>query len=240
MGVITFNSVQSTTVGINVETFPDYETPERDYEIIHVPGRNGDIVIDTGTYKNTSRSYKVSMVASSSLPYYKAMNKVAEWLQSGAGYCRLEDTYEPDYYSYAVYKQKTSFENLFNEAGRATLTFECKPQRFLKSGDNVVTFNSSGTITNPTKFSSLPIIVITTNSTAGNVVIGNISFTVKAGAGTITVNSDTQDVYTGTANKNQYITLLSGAFPKLDPGSNTISFSGGVTKLEITPKWWTI
>lgn len=240
MGVITFNSVASTTVGIKVETYPTYETPERDYESIHVPGRNGDVVIDTGTFQNTTRSYIVSMVASSSVPYYKTMNKVAEWLQSGSGYSKLSDSYEPDYYVYAYYKQKTSFENLFNEAGRATLVFDCKPQRYLFSGDNTVTFNTAGTITNPTKFASLPILTITTDNTAGSVAIGNCSFSVKAGAGTITVNSETQDVYTGTANKNSYITLISGSFPKLDPGPNTISFSGGVTKIEIVPKWWTI
>lgn len=240
MGIITFNSVSSATVGINVETFPTYETPERDYESIHVPGRNGDVVIDTGTFRNTIRSYKVSMVASSSVPYYKTMNKVAEWLHSGSGYCRLEDTYEPDYYTYGYYKQKTSFENLFNEAGRATLNFECKPQRYLKTGDDVVTFSSPGTITNPTKYTSLPIITITTDNTTGTVGIGNCSFTVKDGAGTITVNSETQDVYTGTANKNYYVTLVSGSFPTLESGSNTITFSGGVTKVEIIPKWWTI
>lgn len=240
MGVITFNNIASTTVGIEVETYPEYVTPEREYEAIHVPGRNGDIVIDTGSYKDTTRTYTVSIAVPNNTQYYKQMNKVAEWLQSGSGFCRLEDSYEPDFYTLAYYKPTTSFDNIFNQAGKGLLKFTCKPQRFLKSGESVTTYTSAGTIQNGTKFASLPIVEITTNNSAGTVVIGNYTISVKANAGTITVNSDTQDVYSGTLNKNSYITLINGAFPKLDPGSNTISFSGGVTKVKVTPRWWTI
>ena len=46
MGVIVFNGISSKDVGIEVETFPEYTIPEREYEAIHVPGRNGDVIID--------------------------------------------------------------------------------------------------------------------------------------------------------------------------------------------------
>lgn len=42
---------------------------------------------------------------------------------------------------------------IFNLYGRATLEFNCKPQRFLNSGDTAQTISTSGgTITNPTAF----------------------------------------------------------------------------------------
>ena len=37
-----------------------------------------------------------------------------------------------------------------------------------------------------------------------------------------------------------YVVLKNREFPKLVPGSNTISFSGGITSVEIIPRWWTI
>ena len=51
MGIITFNNISSKSVGLEVETFPDYVAPQKIYEVTHVPGRNGDLVRDTKTYE---------------------------------------------------------------------------------------------------------------------------------------------------------------------------------------------
>ena len=63
MGVIYYNGKSSEEFGIVVETTPNYEIPERDYEILSIPGRNGDVVIDKGNYKNVERSYNIAIVA---------------------------------------------------------------------------------------------------------------------------------------------------------------------------------
>lgn len=240
MGVIAFNGVSSADVGIEVEKFPSYDIPEKEYDIIHVPGRNGDIVIDTGTYKNVSRIYEVS-IATRGIAFHRKMGRVAQWLYSASGYARLEDSYEPDSYRLAIYNKKVSIENLFNEAGKAKLEFNCKPQRFLKSGDIPTTITTSSILYNNTPFDALPLINVVTDDTAGELVVGDVVLSIAANAGTnLTINSELQDVYSGTANKNSYVTLNSGIFPKLVPGNNTISFTGGIQSVTIYPKWWTI
>ena len=55
MGVIIFNGIPSTNYGIHVEKPPVYATPERDYEVVHIPGRNGDLVIDNGSWLFTNQ-----------------------------------------------------------------------------------------------------------------------------------------------------------------------------------------
>ena len=40
-------------------------------------------------------------------------------------------------------------------------------------------------------------------------------------------------------NKNGTISLLP-EFPKLGPGASAVSFSGGITEVLITPRWWTL
>lgn len=240
MGVIAFNGVSSADVGIEVEKFPSYDIPEKEYDIIHVPGRNGDIVIDTGTYKNVSRIYEVS-IATRDIAFHRKMGRVAQWLYSASGYARLEDSYEPDSYRLAIYNKKVSIENLFNEAGKAKLEFNCKPQRFLKSGDIPSIITTSSIIYNDTPFDALPIINVVTDDTAGELTVGDVMLSIAANAGTnLTINSELQDVYSGTANKNSYVTLNSGIFPKLVPGNNAISFTGGIQSVTIYPKWWTI
>lgn len=240
MGMILFNGVSSKDVGIEVETFPTYDIPEKEYEAIHVPGRNGDIIIDNGTYKNVERTYKVS-IAAYNIPYSKKMSGVAKWLHSAPGYARLEDSYEPDFYRLAYYNEKISLENLFNEAGRGEIKFICKPQRFYKSGDMIIEFTSAGQIQNGTVNIALPKIIVTTDNTAGSLTVSGATISIVENAGTsIILDSELQDAYINGANKNSFINLDNGIFPLLYPGLNDISFTGGVTKLEIIPKWWTI
>lgn len=241
MGIVVFNNISSKDLGVEVETFPTYEVPERVYQVISVPGRNGDIIIDTGTYRNVPRTYEVSIATYDRVPYHIKMGKVAEWLRSASGYAILEDSYEPDFYRYAYYNNAISIENLFNEAGKATLEFICKPQKFYKDGDKPIIFTSAGKIQNRTDNVALPIINIVTDNTQGTVTVGEYGFTVKANVGNnIIVNSELEDAYYGTVNKNSYIVLNEKGFPKLNPGENVISFTGGVQRVEVIPKWWII
>ena len=57
MGVITFNGVSSTSIGLVVERPPDYDVAERRYEVITIPGRNGDILMDDESFANSIRNY---------------------------------------------------------------------------------------------------------------------------------------------------------------------------------------
>ena len=102
--------------------------PERDYDIISIPGRSGDIVIDKGSYKNVDKTYYLAMANGKSLP--EMSKTIMNWLLGPSGYVRLEDSYEPGYFRYAMYKGPLSIRNILNRAARAQIIFSCKPQRF--------------------------------------------------------------------------------------------------------------
>ncbi len=76
--------------------------PSRRYEAIQVPGRNGDLLIDSGAYNNYTQNYEVYFNAEQ----YKTPSgarAVREWLQKPIGYQRLEDSYDPEYFRMAYY-----------------------------------------------------------------------------------------------------------------------------------------
>lgn len=119
-----------------VEHFPSYEMPERNYAVTHVPGRNGDGVFDPNDYKNVDREYEFAFVSQHPVVTYNLLAAaVSHWLHQGSGYLRLEDSYEPNVYRLAMYKENNTFANILNQGGRATIKFNCQPQRFLKSGE---------------------------------------------------------------------------------------------------------
>ena len=234
MGVIIFNNKSSADCRIQVAHPPGYAYPERDYTITHIPGRNGDIIQDNGCYKNVERTYEVSFdVPNEDFATYA--NAVSAWLHSTTGYARLEDSYEPNYYRMAVYQESNIFENLYNQAGTATIVFECKPQRFLKTGDNTITIQNSLTIMNPTGFEAYPLFKVT--GTSGVLTVNGNSITISSIDGFVMLDCELQDAYKENINKNS---TISGTFPVLKTGSNTISWTGDISSVTMKPRWWTI
>jgi phage-related protein len=238
MGVILFDGKSSVDYKIVVEHPPEYEIPEKEYEVISVPGRNGDVIIDKGSYKNTVRSYDIA-VGSLDEDFVVMANRISQWLRSKSGYARLEDSYEPDYYKIAMYKDGASVENIIQHAGRVTINFNRKPQRFLKVGDTPIIVTSTRNITNPTGFVASPIITVKGNG-AGVLNVGGYKVTISNMVNSIVIDSELEDCYNGSTNLNMYVTLLNDEFPRLNSGDTSISFSGGITSVEIVPKWWTI
>jgi len=243
MGVITYNGVSSDTLKVSVQEAPTYSTPEKVYEMTHVPGRNGDVPFGEGAWNNVQRTYNIAIDATRGFESYESntfaetVAAVVAWLHSSDTYARLEDTYEPDYYRKALFKDALDIENLFMQAGQTDISFECMPQRFLKSGESAVTVTSGGTITNPTLFKALPLIDIVCAG-SGTLTIGNYTVKLADIDSEIIIDCDLQDAYYGTENLNSKISLEE--FPVLVSGSNKITYSGSITSVSITPRWWTL
>lgn len=225
----------SDEVGITVEHYPALDGPLRRIETIQVPGRNGDLLIDTGAYGNYEQEYDIYFSAGRDRAPAGA-RAVRTWLQATTGYQRLEDSYDPEFYRMAYYEGPVEIENIMNRFGRATISFSCKPQRWRKDGEYPITCAWGGSIYN-SGFPALPLIRV--NGTgAGNLYIGKYTVAVKSIDDYVMLDSDTQNAYKGTLNKNS--TISAPEFPVLEPGENGINWSGGITSVEITPRWWTV
>lgn len=238
MGFIIFNGKSSKEVDLEVETFPAYTSPKRSYEKVTIPGRSGDIIVDNGSWENVVRTYSVS-VGSKHRDYTEMVNKISEWLHSSFTYCRLEDSYEPEYYRMAAFLEEIEFSNIYNQGAQAEISFDCKPQRFLKIGDEpIVLTKTNQSVYNPTSFDSSPIITVY-GTGAGSLTVGTYHIDISNIKNTLILDSETEDAYYQTENRNSSVTLESG-FPKIVPGEVKIGFSGTITKVEVVPKWFTI
>ena len=98
-------------------------------------------------------------------------------------------------------------------------------------------FTAAGTITNPTDFESKPLIRVY-GTGSGTVTIGNQIITLTGISEYIDIDSVLMDCYKGTLNCNNLVRL--SEFPKLKPGPTGISFTGDITSVEITGRWWTL
>lgn len=231
-GYFTFNGVSSASLGLLVSNVSNFGAPARVVDKVQVPYRNGDLLLDTGAYNNYIVTYKVALIND-----VKAdARAIAEWLLAPQGYCTLTDSYNATETRYAAYYNQldVTMEHL-NRYGSATISFDCKPQRYLQSGQTPKTINlAATTLTNPTAFTAKPLIVIGGNGTAH---IGSYYVTVSNNTGdTITIDCESMQCYRGTTNMNGSVELPNG-FPVLTAGSNVCT-RGTVTSCTVTPRWW--
>lgn len=236
-GKIFFGGKYSDDIGVKVEEPPSYQWPEKQNDHKKIIGRNGDIITSQRRYENVEKKYKIS--AYDGVDYYSVAKKVSAWLHpiDSEDYVRLEDSYEPDIFMLAAYEESNSLENILATAGKCEITFNCKPQKFLVSGDREIAITQSGqVINNPTNNNALPIISF---YGAGTITINGVELIVHKNFNKIIFNAESVNALDVSGyNMNYFIYSMDPIV--LKPGNNVITFDGDISRLTITPRWWRV
>ena len=156
----TFDGESSADYGVYITGEGVFNAPERAVEMVDIPGRNGSYALDQGRFGNIEVTYTAGMVDDSETNFADRLANVRNWLCSKKGYVRLEDDYNPDEYRMAVYSSGISVEHADLRTGEFEISFDCKPQRWLTSGETAVSVTSGNTITNPTRFDAEPLLEV--------------------------------------------------------------------------------
>ena len=237
---LTFAGKSSRDFKVYISGQGTYSAPARVYTAYEVPGRSGKLYVDQKRYENIEVSYPAFVFQD----MRNNVDSFRNFLLSQVGYQRLEDTYHPDEYRMAMYKDGLEVGvDPHHEFAAFDLTFDCKPQRFLKSGDEAVTLTSNGSIYNPTPFESNPLIKVygygTLTINGDPIVITSYSFYSISYIRIDCENmmcTDSGNYYNfGTA-----VTFTNHNYPVLIPGENTVSMSGEIRQVDIIPHWWTL
>ncbi len=173
-----FDGEDSRDYGVYISGEAVYNAPERDVEMVAIPGRNGAFALDKGRFENIEVTYPAGIFADNETDFAEAISDFRNFLCSRNGYVRLEDEYNPNEYRMAIYKSGLEVSPTQLMTGEFEIIFECKPQRWLKSGEEAVTVESGDTLTNPTLFASSPLLMVEGD--------GSINW----GDGVITINND--------------------------------------------------
>ena len=215
-----------------------YDSPAADVESTSVPGRNGDIITEnarTGRrrYQNVDIKYKAFFF--NGLPAKTAAVKA--WLLSPIGYQKLQDTYDPDFFRMAVCKDALEFDITAQKAAEMELTFNCKPQRWSVDGQRSIRLESRSTLKNPFAFPAQPIFKVYGDS-SGELYVGEEKITIHSIKDYVLLNCETHNAYKASGFCNE--TILSDDFPELPEGKTQITWTGGITAVEVAPRWWTL
>ena len=229
---IIFGDTDTRAFGVGIYGDKLAKAPERDREYISVPGRNGDIINDNGRYNNITVTYKAYIIDE----YNLNMRGLRNALFSKRGYQRLEDTVNPEEFRLGEPIPFDIDEYGILRAGEFTLEFNCKPQRFLKVGEQIIEITSNTSIYSEYQETALPLIRA---YGTGSFSIGGIAIQITSASSYTDIDCELMEAYKDTlaTNCNNNIVLTNGKFPSLKSGENAVTLSG-ITKLEIQPRWW--
>lgn len=232
-----YNGVSSAAYSARV--FPTHSmlrAPSHKYNKVTVPGRSGALLMDLASFDNIQREYDIQIANDSELTSFNALRN---YLASCTGYLRLTDSFDTTHYYMAAYTEPFDMNADWRskKRGRGTIAFDCKPQRFLLSGEAVISFTADGTVENTTLFPAQPLLRVYGSGTVG---VGNTNITIVNADVYTDIDCAMGYAYKGGSSKNLNVTISTRDFPTLPPGQSGISLGTGITRVEVTPRWWTV
>ena len=226
------DGIDARSAGIHLQSPIEFSKAVPVVEAQTIPGRNGDLIWETGSYENRGASASCFCLQKD---VEKAVSSAGRFLMGKKGYRRLETSDDPDHYWMARVKNSPQIAMRLRTLAPFEIGFDCKPQRFVKAGENSVVFTYNGSLFNQYGQIALPFITLYGQG-AGQLTIGDCVVDVKALDSTLFLDSEMQNAYNDNGNQN--LNINAPVFPVLGDGEIPIAFSGGIERVEIIPRWW--
>ena len=226
------DGIDANSVGIRLQAPVEFSKAVPVVESQTIPGRNGNLIFETGSYENRVGTASCFCLQED---VERAISSAGRFLMGKNGYRRLETSNDPEHYWMARVVNSPQIAMRLRTLSPFDISFDCKPQRFVKAGENAVVFTANGSIFNQYGQIALPLITLYGQG-AGTLTIGNCVVEVKELDEVLFLDSDTQNAYNDNGNQNMKINAP--IFPTLRDGENKIGFSGGIERVEIVPRWW--
>ena len=226
MGVI-INNQNTKTLGFALVGRPSVPSANKRYESTEVEGLDGSLTRFLG-YEDLKFSLNFNILFQTDI---KQKLREIKGVFATASTLSFDDS--PNFFYKIKQAQNSETESVIKASGVFNVDFVAEPFEYQKTSSTAYTTKPIS-LTNQTTAEALPLIKITGTGTVVLSVNGT-GITLTGLTSSITLDSELQEAYTGlTTNMNSN---MNGNFPVLKIGSNTISWTGAVTKVEIDPKW---
>ena len=227
MNYLILNGKRSTDyTGLLISSLPPVSKPMMRTSIEQIDGRDGDVVTKLG-YAAYDKTVEIGLFGRFDV------DRVIRYFDSEGTVVFSNEV--DKYYRYQIL-QEISFERLIRFR-KASVVFHVQPYKY-SAVQRTLTFEPDGetsmTVTNTGNVGAPPVITVYGTGDAVLFLNGTLVMTMALGEGPyITVDAEALNAYAGDVLKNRSVT---GDYRKLslDPGPNTVSWTGDVTKIEIS------
>lgn len=228
MFYLIFNNKKTTDLGISIVNRPSVQAPVKNVNKISVTGHNGDLYTNLGGYADITISVDFNFIDRVNIK--TSWRKIKSWLNN------IQDNkliFSDDMEFYYKVKNITLSELTITKKvlGTFTVTFVCEAYQYDINGLNYITLTNNSTLYNYLD-NSKPLLKITGNG-VGTITINGTMFVVDV-ADYVYVDSSLELSYKDITNPAN---LMTGEYPVLQNGANTIAWDSNITSIEIQPNW---
>lgn len=232
----TFDGKRMRDMGLELQEPLSLSAPVPRGSTTKIPGRNGDLHYFDGSYENRELSGDGYILGADVINRIGEINAL---FLASPGYKRIELDEDPLHFMLGKAKSGISTRVRKGLLSACPISFDVKPQRFLKYGEEAIFIDKPDTVVhNPTAFPALPLITFDVYPDGEGKVLGffgdcNIGFDDVEGR--IVFDAETLCAYDGEGNNINGKMFFSGD-PSLMPGETNFFFVGA--SLTVIPRWW--
>lgn len=226
---IFYNNQNSNDLDLIIEKTPEIPSPKIKYETIDIDG--GEPLTKIKGFEDITFKIDFAYFADRE-EYLIKKARIDSWLLSEANKYL---TYSLD--EFVIYKVKQVQIDNTTTTSRImrhfSVTFTCTGLKYMTSGLKPIEVNNGAVLNNFGSYETKPLIKIYGSGNI-SVSIGSNTFTINNVSSYVSVDSEIKECYKDSTNKGEDMT---GNYPILPIGASTITWTGNITKLEITPRW---
>ena len=222
---VIFNGKSTEDIAL-IEELPVVSRAERDIDFIEIDGRHGFLTFDKNRYKPVDYSIELKVNG-------KANRDLIRNIFIGNGDLILSN--ESDRYYKAVITGTVTVERQLKELYKINVSFKLQPFSYVRTKETIIITATPYIIDNPTNTTSQPIIKIYGNGTSYLNINGNIIELKNITSDGLILDFELKEAY--DFNKVSKNTDVFGVYKEFIVGSNTISWTDNITKIEVTPNW---
>lgn len=234
MYYIEVNGERSDHLGLKMLVGMERINAVDDVEEIEVLGRDGVLIRDNQRKRPIQRNFEFTVEDDREL--INIEERLTEWLDF-TGFKDAVLSWDDDYiYRIRPFKAFDLDEIVF-KFGKLNLGFQFHPVKYWRGGRNPIEITSGDVLTNRERNIAQPTIKIEGDGDISLFINGRETRFENVQDGVI-IESEKRLVHWDTRPQWQKLMRLSeNDFPYFDKGENEITFTGEVTKIEVTPNW---
>ena len=222
---VIFNGKSTEDIAL-IEELPVVSRAERDIDFIEIDGRHGFLTFDKNRYKPVDYSIELKVNG-------KANRDLIRNIFIGNGDLILSN--ESDRYYKAVITGTVTVERQLKELYKINVSFKLQPFSYVRTKETIIITATPHIIDNPTNTTSQPTIKIYGRGTSYLNINGNIIELKNITSDGLILDFELKEAY--DFNKVSKNTDVFGVYKEFIVGSNTISWTDNITKIEVTPNW---
>lgn len=228
-----FNNDDMLNIGIYAVKRPNIPIPERNVDEKELKGRDGTVTTDYGTYKNISIDIEFNFIDIKD--FYERVRIINKWLnQIKDNKLRVIDN--PNYFYKVKYTRYKDIIREYKVKGSFVVSFICDPFQYSYFGQEEIVISNNTIIDNPSYILAKPIIKVWGIGIV-TLYINSKPLIINLGQN-ITIDCELKEAFKIVNGNKEFInTTLTGKYPVLEEGENTISYTGNITKISIIPSW---